>query len=76
MESILRIVQLTAGVHHLNAWQAVVDVIGRTWCAAASSSPLPTLIDELNREGARRMLAETLKAEFDRLPRPVRCERD
>jgi hypothetical protein len=33
--------------------------------ATATSSPSPALIDELVREGARRMLAEALKAEVD-----------
>jgi hypothetical protein len=33
--------------------------------AVTTSAPTPALIDELVREGARRMLAEALKAEVD-----------
>jgi transposase-like protein len=44
--------------------------------AAASSSPSPALIDELVREGARRMLAEALKAEVDAYIAQFADERD
>ncbi|MFC7592459.1 IS256 family transposase [Nonomuraea antimicrobica] len=44
--------------------------------AAASASPSPALIDELVREGARRMLAEALKAEVDAYIAAFANERD
>ncbi|WP_433431943.1 IS256 family transposase [Nonomuraea sp. CA-141351] len=44
--------------------------------AAAISAPSPALIDELVREGARRMLAEALKAEVDAYIAQFADERD
>jgi transposase-like protein len=44
--------------------------------AAATPAPTPALIDELVREGARRMLAEALKAEVDAYIAAFADERD
>ncbi|MGW6505129.1 IS256 family transposase [Nonomuraea angiospora] len=44
--------------------------------AATTSTPTPALIDELAREGARRMLAEALKAEVDAYIAQFTDERD